>query len=592
MKKNTCVFIILILLSQIRVSAQGIKNDIGQADQVETSSSMPFMIKGKQTKAFDFKELKKRILFNSNKPDKVTLELATDPIWFAIRALPYIIEDQNGSTISYLNSFFANSVALYLLNKEIGLDTLMNKWEKETGYSDESKMHQRIGQMFDTVVINQRMSDEITKLEQSQLSDGSWPWFPGMKSNRYITQLICCGIGRLFDLHVYDNYSDRLNNMGIPAFKYCDDQMTQEYDKILADKGDLKEDHLSSDILTYLYARTFWNVPVDYKCGKALFYWQQQAWTYWQNRSPLEQAMLVPIFFRQGEDTVYIKTLQRFDKEAVHSDKEGVYWKWNTGNNSEKIATQGMILEGYGIMRYPTPDPDYIAGIKLWLLQFRQNNHWGTGAATINAVYALLQKDNNPVLADKLPRINIGDTHFDSTSGKGSGYEYHAWTGDEIKPKLADIKTENITDERAWGDISMDFAQKTGNTKTTIDGLKITKNVFFFENDTKTAQWMPLLKKENLKTGDSIKINIEIIANRHLNYIHIHNSFSPLTRLFDTTSGVKQIDGLSYERIARDGSIDFFLEHLDIQKYVLTYTLSVKGAGDFQKGDVVVDKVY
>ena len=589
MKNFLCSFIVLILIPQLQVSAQGIGNQSEHQDLIVGSVSMPFLVQGKQTKKFHFKGLKKSL---SRKPYESTLELTSNPIWFVIQALPYIIENQNGSTIDVLNSFFANSVALYLLNKEIGVDILMQKWEKEPGNSDQAKMHQRIGQMFDTLVINKRMSEEITALEKRQQADGSWPWFPGMKESRYITQLMCCGIGRLYDMHIYDNYSDRLNNMAILAFKYCDNEMNNDYEKIVSRKEDMKANHVTSDILTYLYARTFWNAPAESKFGKAVFYWQEQAWTYWQDRSPLEKAMLVPIFYRQAEDTVYIKMLRRFESEAIHSDKDGVYWKWNVGSTAEQTATQSMLLEGYDIMRFPTPDPKTIEGMKIRLLQYRQMDHWATNIATVDAIYALLQKDNNPVVMDKLAQIIIGDDHFDSTAGQGSGYLYHVWKGDEIKAKLANFIVENKTDANAWGDVSMQYAKKTGESQTNIDGLKITKQVSFLENNSNSSKWMPLVKTKTLKTGDSLKISIELSAGKRLNYIHIQNNISLLTQLVDTTSGVRQMDGLSYERVVADGSVDFFLEHVDVQKYVFGYTLAVRGSGSFQKGNMKVEKVY
>ena len=52
------------------------------------------------------------------------------------------------------------------------------------------------------------------------------------------------------------------------------------------------------------------------------------------------------------------------------------------------------------------------------------------------------------------------------------------------------------------------------------------------------------------------------------------------------------MDGLSYERVVADGSVDFFLEHVDVQKYVFGYTLAVRGSGSFQKGNMKVEKVY
>ena len=44
----------------------------------------------------------------------------------------------------------------------------------------------------------------LGKTIKTQTSNGGWPWFPGMKENRYITQHIITGMGHLDHLGIKD----------------------------------------------------------------------------------------------------------------------------------------------------------------------------------------------------------------------------------------------------------------------------------------------------------------------------------------------------------------------------------------------------
>ncbi len=570
----------------IQFQCRAQKSDFPSArdNQSGPSTSLPFYTKANSSKDFHFK-IKKPISF--------TLGITANPEWYAIIALPGMIDQENESNVEVFNGFFANSLALYLLNKEVGLDIILKKWENEpVSDNPENEMHRRLGKMFDTIEINKRMEAEITKLQQSQLPDGSWPWFAGMKSSRYITQLMCCGIGRLYDMHIYDNYSDRLNDLGVKAFKYIDNEMTRDYNTLVAQKANMDDNHMSSDIISYLYARTFWNVPIELPCERALYYWQLQAWSHWLDRPLVEKAMLVSAFYRQGEDSVYIKMFRAIDKQAIHNETEGVYWKENSVNDAQKARTQAMIIEAYNIMRFPSPDPETIDRLKQWLLAQRQEDGWASDMATAEAVYALNQNNYVPMVIDKNPKFKIGDMSFDSTAAYGTGFVYRQWTGDKINTQLAHIKVENTTDYPSFGDVMLQY--KSGNKPATPDikGLKINKKVYIMRNSSPSAGWKPLKKNMKLETGDSIKVSMVIAADKEFNYIRIQNMLSDATVISNTSTGVKKYGGLILDKELTASSINYYLEHLNAGKYNLNYTLSVKRSGRFQNGGATVDQMY
>ena len=57
---------------------------------------------------------------NGNSPTlrnhRLTLEFASNPIWYAIQALPYLMEYPNECSKQVFCGFYANSIASYLAN--------------------------------------------------------------------------------------------------------------------------------------------------------------------------------------------------------------------------------------------------------------------------------------------------------------------------------------------------------------------------------------------------------------------------------------------------------------------------------------------
>jgi len=89
------------------------------------------------------------------------------------------------------------------LEKNHDLKSLMleeTPWYRQA--QDESKARKNVGILFDDNRLNSEMSSALQKLNQMQLADGSWPWFPGGKGNDYITLYITTGFGRLRHLNV------------------------------------------------------------------------------------------------------------------------------------------------------------------------------------------------------------------------------------------------------------------------------------------------------------------------------------------------------------------------------------------------------
>ncbi len=69
---------------------------------------------------------------------------------------------------------------------------------------DESERKRRVGLLFDLTRMANELDRAEHKLQEIQYSNGGWPWFPGLRENRFITQYIVVGMGHLERLGIKD----------------------------------------------------------------------------------------------------------------------------------------------------------------------------------------------------------------------------------------------------------------------------------------------------------------------------------------------------------------------------------------------------
>src|SRR3546814_10946413 len=96
-----------------------------------------------------------------------------------------------------------------------------------------------------------------------QLSDGSFPWFRGMSSNRYITQYIATGIARLQRLGVEAATSETAKQILAKAVDYVDRLMKDDYEYIVKNKNNISQRHIRyTHVINTTIRRTMSDLPL------------------------------------------------------------------------------------------------------------------------------------------------------------------------------------------------------------------------------------------------------------------------------------------------------------------------------------------
>ena len=179
-----------------------------------------------QTKTFDFAKLRESGKSNTLKNQTLTVQMTSQPAWYAVMALPYLMEYPYECSEQTFNRLYANSLARHIANSDPKIRKVFDQWKNTPALESplfknqdlkavtieetpwlrdavkESEARRNVGILFDDNRLNEETGRLMHKLAEMQNPSGAWPWFPGGPDNDYITLYITTGFGRLRHLGV------------------------------------------------------------------------------------------------------------------------------------------------------------------------------------------------------------------------------------------------------------------------------------------------------------------------------------------------------------------------------------------------------
>jgi uncharacterized protein YfaS (alpha-2-macroglobulin family) len=93
------------------------------------TETMPLPIRGGQTKTFEFKRMSELIKSTTLRHHKYTLEYTPNPAWYAVQALPYIMEYPYECSEQLFSRFYANSIASSVANSHPKIKKVFDTWK-------------------------------------------------------------------------------------------------------------------------------------------------------------------------------------------------------------------------------------------------------------------------------------------------------------------------------------------------------------------------------------------------------------------------------------------------------------------------------
>jgi hypothetical protein len=96
-------------------------------NRVLVTESLPLPVPAKQTKTFTFKKLTGAAASKTLTHRRLTLEFTANPVWYAVQALPYLMEYPHQCMEQIFSRYYANSMASYLVNSNPKIKKVFDK---------------------------------------------------------------------------------------------------------------------------------------------------------------------------------------------------------------------------------------------------------------------------------------------------------------------------------------------------------------------------------------------------------------------------------------------------------------------------------
>lgn len=582
------------------------------------TESLPLPIVGPATREFELKKLT-----STTSPTRrnysLTLEMTENPAWYAVQALPYLMEYPYECSEQVFSRLYANLIAAKILQSNPRLKTVLEEWKRAAQTGDKaaltSKLEQnqelknlllqetpwvrdaqsetermrRLTELFDESRLKAETNRALTKLAKMQHPNGSFPWFEKMPDDRYITQLIIAGFGKLQKLGAFDATQDaQARPLLENAVRYLDEQLQRDYTELRKQKGvDLKQQHVSDIQIQALYARSFWLKQAVAKSAQpAEAYYQQQAATYWKAHTRYLQAQTALALHRQKTQPAAVKDiLTALTENALHSPELGMYWKEVRGGYYWREApteTQATLIEAFDEVRN---DQKSVDEMKLWLLKQKQTQNWESTRATADACYALLLRGSDWLQPTQPIQVSVGGEAVKPTTQQaGTGYYKTTFPVAQIKPAQGKVTVQKTDAGVAWGALYWQYFEQIDKITPAATPLSLERQLYREQRTTGGPKLERLTVTTPLRVGEVLVVRLILRSDRDLEYVHLKDQRAAGLELIGQTSGYRYQSGLGYYESPRDAATNFFIGFFPKGTHTFEYRLRAAQSGDFSGG--------
>ncbi len=612
------------------------------SSRILVTESLPLPIRGPATKKFEFTKLLKSGSSKTLQNQNLVVQMVSHPAWYAVLALPYLMEYPYECSEQIFNRLYANALARNIANSDPKIRRIFDQWKntpalespleknqdlkavmlEETPWlrqaESESQARKNVGILFDDNRLNYEMEATLRKLTEMQLGDGRWPWFPGGPGNDYITLYITTGFGRLRHLGVDISVDPALRSL-----QRLDAWMTEQYERIQKWPEPEKYVPSSTDAL-YLYGRSFFlkDLPIGPPHKPAIDFFLKQARKLWlktdcrQTQGHLAIALHRFNAFNSFSDATPSDIMKSIKERSVTNEEMGMFWRdtelswwWYRA----PIETQALMIEAFDEVM---SDQAAVEECRVWLLKQKQTQDWKTTKATSDAVYALLLRGKELLSSDALVEVKLDGVDVTPGAGgspksegrrpkevrnskaegisqpeAGTGFYEYRFAPDQIKPKLGEITVKKVDAGVAWGSVNWQYLEDMSKV-TPYEGtpLKLKKALYVKTNTAKGPVLEPV--KGPINVGDELVVRIELRVDRDMEYVHLKDQRGSGTEPVNVNSRYKYQDGLAYYESTRDVASHFFIDYLPKGVYVFEYSTRVQLRGQYQTGVAQIQCMY
>jgi len=581
------------------------------------TASKAIMVKGGEEKNIIFEHFKDHRNDTDLEHYNYQIEFTTNPVWFAIKSIPYVSGTNSESISNLVDQLYVNTLSKSIIDKYPKIKSVFGQWKLDPialkselsknedlksvtlintpwvrDAMSEEEQRNNIALLFDINKLANQQKGIIRKLKNRQNSNGGFSWYPGGRDNWYLTQYALLNISRLRDLKLI--FDDTVNEIYKKSQNYCASKVNEYYYELKNHKAIMENNHLTGMIIQFAYINSMSAQQMfDGVDKEAANYFVSQMEKYWTEFTPFLQAAIALSAHRTGNFDLTEKIKISLKERVINNPELGSYWK--VGNSyrwyGHRIEQQGMMIELFETLGQ---HEDLVANLKMWLLTQKQTNRWPTSSSTVAAIHGLLYNSMDWIESNNKIYVWLGDVPLKVNNLEaGTGYFSKKYDTHLISKSFGEIRVKNPAEHIIWGAAYWQYWQDLDQIEVATENpFKISKEVFL-EKMTDRGPVLEATKNgKELKQGDRLKVRIELTTDRDLNYVHMQDMRAAGLEPENIISQYKYQDGLSYYESTSDVATDFFFERIRRGTYIFEYNLRVTHKGNYSNGVTTAQCLY
>jgi hypothetical protein len=613
--------------------------------RVLVSESVPVTIRGPGERKVSIDRLVKSA-GTDIQSQSLVVQAASNPAWYAVLALPSIMEQSDESTETLFTRLYANSLARHLATSDPRIGKVFEQWKgtgalespleknsdlvktllAETPWVrdavDEKEARARIALLFDATRADNETQAALNRLQSLRNGDGGWPWFPGGQTCDSVTLGILAGFGRLRTAGVKAGVpsGNDLVQQALQTIPWLDGRLVEEKRRAEKFWGGKRDDIVLTPIGVYaLYARSFFTAdrPPEGEAAAAIqwaFDIGRKCWMKLDAR--LTQGQLAIALVRSGDKPTALSIIDSLRQRAVDADVkpgmekdswQGMWWRdphpgWWSWTYAP-IATQTIMIEAFDEV---AGDRDAVEALKVWLLSQKRTSQWPGSRATADAVSALLGRGEDLLASQELVTVTVGGERVQPGKVEaGTGFFEERFARREILPTMGEIVVKKSDKGLAFGGVHWQYLDDISSVPAAgREELSIEKQLFIKRMTKAGPELVPVLAKAGVpapagagdatqvELGDELVVRLVVKSDRDYEFLELRDHRPSLTEPVDVLSGWRFGDGVGWYVAVRDASTQLFFERLPRGTHVFEYSLRAAHRGTASSGFATIQSRY
>ena len=563
----------------------------------------------------------------------MTLNFSTNPVWYAVQALPHLDGINMYCAENAFYVFYANTLSAYISDHIPQLMAYIRKWKVESPDALQSKLEQdpelkaivlketpwvlqaknvqeqrsQLAMLFDALRLPLQQSKALKVMEKNQNYSGGWSWMEGMPESRFITTQILTGLGKLEKMGALASLNvsnqEKVDKIVNKAVKFIENRVNMEY-QISNESETLSQ--LPAQVIGELYALSFFNPTLTAKTPeKAKKHYLDLMEQHWTDYNYSTQAKMALTLYRNGRETTAKKIMQSLKECAQTGEHIGMYWPKRYFTFESDVATHANIMAAFAEI---DPDDALLDQMRVWLLSKRRFDRWPSSASTLEATHALLMRGSDWFAEGKEVTLRFGETPINTEGGvAGTGFIQRRWNANEVTTDMRQLTVNNPTNHLVWGGLFRQYFVPIDEVKSNESGFTIKRELLVETVDEKGKELVPIgtafrqaqrpevpepVEGPTLKVGDKITVKLTFTNAQDMSYVFVKDlraaGFEPIEQI----SHYEYNDRMSYYQSNTDTDMEFFIEFLPKGTHQLEYSMFVTKEGYLNNGYALIQCQY